>query len=128
MQDVPKEEDMSHSHMKQRPVLRHPVDGCTRCLGTQGGTPGDEMLFSGRLVCDDCANCLNRSQGELSCIVCFRDLCKHKWLPFEVMKEEMKIGNIRTACMDYSGQNMVLCIHGADEDPCDEEFMKDISS
>ncbi len=118
---------MSHSNMQRRPSLTHPVDGCTRCLGTQGGTPGDEMLFSGRVVCDDCANDLNRSGGELSCVVCFRDLRKHKWIPFDVM-EEMDIGNIRTICMDDKRQDMVLCIHGADEDPCDDEFMKDISS
>ncbi len=113
---------------QRRPIIKHPVDGCTRCLGTQGGTPGDEMLFSDRLVCDDCANCLNRSQGELSCPVCRRDLCKHKWIPFEVMKEEMDRGNIRTICMDDKQQNTVLCIHGADEDPCDSDFMRSIST
>jgi len=82
-----------------------------------------------RVVCHDCSsNLMNEDANETPCPVCYKDLCKHKWIPFEVMKEEMDIGNIQTICMDDKHQDMVLCIHGADDNPCDEDFMREIST
>ncbi len=119
--------------MRRRPVIEHPLDDCTRCLGTRGGVPGLEHNLSAhndRLVCTDCAaDFLNQAGLELPCPVCCKDLCKHRWVPFEVMKEEMDIGNIRTICMDsHLLDHFVLIVHCQDDNPMTEEDMLEISS
>ena len=119
-------------YRRRRPILAHPIDGCTRCRGTRGEAPGEEVSlaeFDNRILCCPCASeLLNKGEEELTCPVCYRDLVKHKWIPWDVMKEEMDIGNLRTVCMDDKSHDMLLCVHNLDDNPCDEEFMREISS
>ena len=115
-------------HMKRRPIIEHPLDDCTRCLGTRGGTPGEENIINDRLVCSDCVADLLSGNAELPCPVCYKDLSKHKWVPWDVMYEEMGIGNIRAFCMDDKHYDMVLIVHCQDDNPMSEEDMLEIST
>lgn len=37
------------------------VDACENCHGTRGGTPGNENIVDGRVLCDDCSADLRRA-------------------------------------------------------------------
>jgi hypothetical protein len=117
----------------------HP-DNCERCVGMLGGVRGNENRHPEgdgyRVLCDYCSVEIdNGMDREIMCNHCDRPWSAHVLMRVEQVEAIWEQGIYVNACseampFDDIGGNLrlVSMIDDKPADPCDENFMKDISS
>ncbi len=111
------------------------LDNCVRCLGLNGGVRGNENRIDGRVLCDYChVEVLIGRPAEIIC-GCGRPLGKsHRVVRMDQIEAMWEQGIILTICNGEANEydkrtGIVVAIDDPKpEDPCDEDFMKEIST
>jgi hypothetical protein len=129
------------------PYAMHP-DNCERCAGVMGGVRGNENRYPDseqhrvegyRILCDYCSveidNGLDR---EIMCNYCERPWSTHVLMPIAQVEAIWEQGIYVLVCgsempfdIAANGHDKLVLVSMIDDkpaDPCDEEYMKEISS
>ena len=116
-------------------------DNCERCSGTSGGVRGNENVIDGRVLCDYCSCEVDGTDEryDLRCSDCYRPLGEHTLVTIEEVENLWAEGIGISIChrqhlsselpgmlLTWLGKN--IAAPGEPDDPCDDDFMKDISS
>ena len=114
-----------------------PLDNCVRCLGLLGGARGNENRIDGRVLCDYCTVAVERGRSDEIWCDCGRPISGHKVvLSTEEFMETWQEGHVASICgrgnpLDPPGNVSVpvlLWLNNRPESPCDEDFMREIST
>ncbi len=115
-------------------------DNCERCAGIYGGVRGNENRHPEgvgyRVLCDYCSveidNGLDR---DIPCKNCTRSLSTHVLMRVSQVEEIWEQGIALTVCSEdpfddaQSGKLALVALDdGKPGNPCDEDYMKEISS
>jgi len=99
-----------------------------------GGVRGNENIINDRTMCDYCHATIDSGESEIICEFCRRPYDCHSVIDRAMLETLWKEGVNLTVCGEFSERypnNPVLIskeFGDAPENPCDEDFMKDISS
>ena len=116
-------------------------DNCERCAGMMGGVRGNENRHPEhgggyRILCDYCSVEIDDDlDRDIPCKDCTRSLSPHVLMKIEQIKAIWEQGIALTVCSEESfddPQSGKLALVALDDDkpadPCDTEYMKEISS
>ncbi len=112
-------------------------DNCERCVGLYGGVRGNENRHPEgvgyRVLCDYCSVEVDRGlDRDIPCHNCGRPLSKHVQMKISQVVEIWEQGIAILVCNEKPFDDMPLALVSLDNDkpgnPCDEEYMKEISS
>ncbi len=116
------------------PYEKYP-DNCERCVGMLGGVRGNENRVDGRVLCDYCSVAMDDGEDrEMRCAYCSLPLSRHTLMRNKAVEAiwEQGIAIIVCGSDSYIPPDGLALVIMEDEpepdDPCDEDFMKEISS
>ncbi len=114
-------------------IMYNELDNCARCLGMFGGARGNENIINARTICDYCHVAIDNGESEIICQFCRRPYDEHSVIDREMLETLWKEGINPVVCGEFSERypnNPVLVSKElrAPENPCDEDFMKEIST
>jgi hypothetical protein len=123
------------------PYEKYP-DNCERCAGTFGGVRGNENRYpieggGYRVLCDYCSVEVDRGlPQDFPCSDCTRPLGEHVLMHIDTVETNwVWMGISLTICSGVAIEHpvpssllLVRIPNDKPDDPCDEDFMKDISS
>ena len=125
---------MNHAN---EPYEMHP-DNCERCAGMMGGVRGNENRHieddGFRLLCDYCSVEVDSGlDRDIICNDCTRPLSAHVVMKIEQIEAIWAQGIALTTCGDVSSHDwepigILVAMDDKPADPCDVDYMKEISS
>ncbi len=116
--------------------LEPELDNCQRCLGIYGGVRGNENVIDGRVLCDYCSVEIighDAQSDEIRCPDCERPISGHLLITIEELENLWENGSNAAICggepTEYpSPGTRILVSEETPDNPCDDDFMKAISS
>ena len=119
----------------------HELDNCTRCLGLYGGAKGNENRYpieggGYRVLCDYCSVAVDRGEeAELICLCGHPIGGAHAVMTIQQIEAAWEQGIGLSICggenNEYTPSSRILVLLDEDakpDNPCDEDYMKEISS
>ena len=121
------------------PYEKYP-DNCERCAGTFGGVRGNENRYpieggGHRVLCDYCSVEIDDGLAQDISCRCGRPLSTHRLMHIDIIEANWAQGISLTICSGVAKEDPVpsslslVCMpNDKPDDPCDEDYMKEISS
>jgi len=123
------------------PYEKYP-DNCGRCAGTSGGVRGNENIYNNRHLCDYCSVDIDRGEPvNIPCRVCGVMLYAHKLMNRETAELCWANGIYLKVCHGGGAKvetgawddHLILVTTDHDiperpDNPCDEDYVEEISS
>ena len=112
-------------------------DNCERCAGLWGGVRGNENVIDGRVLCDYCSCAVDGGpeKKELVCFDCDLPISTHVLMKVEQIEAIWEQGISLEICGESScnypnpsKQTLVSLGEQGPDNPCDVDYMKEISS